>query len=183
MMESGVSATIPPGVLGAGSVDAGFVDAGFIDAAAIGDGGCGSAYVSFMFDVMPVFQTGCTISSVCHGQMNNAGEEDLYLGDHAGGTAPSAVFGGLVGVRSREDPSMNLVTAGSPGNSYLWHKLIGDQNTNAAVTSGCAQASSPCFDCTMQAPCGSQEPFEGAALADHDLCTIESWIDEGAPDN
>ena len=115
--------------------------------------------------------------------MNNAVEQDLYLGENAGGTSPPAVFGGLVGVRSKEDPSMNLVTAGSLGNSYLWHKVIGDQNTNAAVKSGCAQAAIPCSDCTMQAPCGAQEPYLGAGLPADELCTIESWIAEGAPDN
>jgi hypothetical protein len=163
--------------------DAGFVEAGAADAAAIGDGGCGSASVSFMRDVMPIFQTTCTLSSVCHGQMNNAAEEDLYLGENAGGASPSAVFGGLVGVRSKEDPSMNLVTAGSLGNSYLWHKLIGDQNTNAAVQTGCAQAPSQCADCTTQAHCGAQEPYLSAGLPADELCTIQSWIDEGAPNN
>jgi hypothetical protein len=66
-------------------------------------------------DVMPIFQRGCTLSSVCHGQMNNAQEENLYLGLNAGGggTADSqAVYSGLVGVASKEDSSMNLVTTG-----------------------------------------------------------------------
>ena len=64
---------------------------------------------------------------------------------------------------------MNLVTAGSLGSSYLWHKLAGDQNTNAAVKSGCAQASSQCADCTASAPCGSQEPYLSNALPADEL--------------
>ena len=53
--------------------------------------GCGSAAVLFSADIMPIFQRGCTLSSVCHGQMNNAPEENVYLGlnSGAGGSAES----------------------------------------------------------------------------------------------
>ena len=148
--------------------------------------GCGSAAVSFSVDIMPIFQRGCTLSSVCHGQMNNAAEENLYLGlkGASGGTADSqAVYRGLVGVASKEDPSMNLVTAGDTSNSYLWHKLNDDQNT---LASECAKATMTCSDCTTDAPCGGYMPYQGQPLAmsaPDDLCTIEHWISQGSPNN
>lgn len=172
------------------AVEAGAIDAagGFVDGggANVSDGGCSSAAVSFGADVMPVFKAGCTLSMECHGQMNNVSEENLYLGlnEGSGGSADSqAVYRGLVGVASEEDPSMLLVTAGDLSDSYLWHKLNGDQNTLAA---GCAKATTTCADCTPSAPCGTLMPYDGEPFATTDpdfLCTIESWIAHGAPNN
>jgi hypothetical protein len=126
---------------------------------------------------MPIFKLGCTLSSVCHGQMGNSDEENLYLGLNAGGGGSAdsqTVYGGLVGVASKEDTSMKLVTAGDIANSYLWHKLIGDQNSNASVAGGCASATT-CFDCTTTTPCGESMPYLGLSLGPDDLCTIENW--------
>jgi hypothetical protein len=153
------------------------------DAGAYDGGACGSAAVSFGTDIMPIFRSGCTLSSVCHGQVGNAGEEDLYLGDYAGGTSPSVVYQRLVGVRSKEDPSMDLVTSGNLSSSYLWHKVYGDQNSNPAVASGCANAASQCDDCTPSAPCGAMEPYLGESLPTADLCAIQNWIGQGAQNN
>jgi len=153
--------------------------------------GCGSAAVLFSADIMPIFQRGCTLSSVCHGQMNNAPEENLYLGlnSGAGGSADSrAVYSGLVGVASKEDPSMNLVTAGDTANSFLWHKVNDDQMTlnSGTLATGCMQASTMCVDCSSSSPCGGTMPYLGELLATSapdDLCTIENWISQGAPNN
>jgi hypothetical protein len=150
-----------------------------------GDAGCGTVAVSFSTDVMPVFAKSCTLSSVCHGQMNNAPEENLYLGPNYGGTNADAdaVYRMLVGVPSKEDPSMSLVAAGDTSGSYLWHKVIGDQNTLAA---DCAKATMACYDCTASTPCGTLMPYLGEPLevdTPEYLCTIESWISEGAPNN
>ncbi|HTB77052.1 MAG TPA: hypothetical protein VK762_27595 [Polyangiaceae bacterium] len=153
------------------------------DAGTYDGGACGSASVSFGTDIMPVFRNGCTLSSVCHGQVGNASEEDLYLGDNAGSTSPSVVYQGRVGVRSKEDPSMNLVTSGNLSSSYLWHKVYGDQNSNPAVASGCANAASQCGDCTSSAPCGAMEPYLGGSLPTADLCAIQNWIGQGARNN
>jgi hypothetical protein len=65
----------------------------------------------------------------------------------------------------------------------LWHEVIGDQNSNPAVASGCAQALSACVDCTTNAPCGAEEPYLGAQLAASELCVLQRWIDQGALDN
>ncbi len=153
------------------------------DAGAYDGGACGSAAVSFGTDIMPIFRSGCTLSSVCHGQVGNASEEDLYLGDNAGGTSPSVVYQRLVGVRSKEDPSMNLVTSGNLSSSYLWHKVEGDQNSIPSVASACANAPSQCADCVASAPCGGFMPYLGELLPAADLCAIQNWIGQGAQNN
>jgi len=155
-----------------------------------GGGGCGSAPVSFRSDVMPIFPANCSSSTICHGQTGNSSAEDLYLGLGAGegtdGPADiAAVYAGLVGVKSLEDPSMNLVTAGDLESSYLWHKISGDQNSDPTVTAGCAPAAAganPCSDCVTGAPCGVQMPF-AATLAPSAICTLQNWIQQGASDN
>ena len=68
-------------------------------------GGCDTTTpVSFSSDVIPVFQKSCTLSDVCHGQMNSAAEEDLYLGEYMGTTNATTVYSMLVGVPAKEDP-------------------------------------------------------------------------------
>ena len=145
---------------------------------------------SFQSDVMPIFAASCTGSTICHGQMGNGAEENLYLGVNAQAGTNSAtvigvVYSGLVAIKSEEDPSMNIVTAGSSAQSYLWHKIAGDQNSDTAVEQGCASvASGPnaCSDCIAAAPCGVQMPL-GSTLTASEICVLENWIDEGAPDN
>jgi hypothetical protein len=151
------------------------------------DADCASAPVSFQTDVMPIFAANCSTSSICHGQMGNAGVEDLYLGLSAteGTNGPSVVAGvqaGLVGVKSAEDPSMNLVTPGDLEDSYLWHKVSGDQNDDPTVVSGCqpaATGANPCSDCVSGAPCGVQMPFANT-LDPSAVCAIQNWITQGA---
>jgi hypothetical protein len=182
-------AAVPPeaGLADGPPADAAPVEAGLIESGAstldAGDAGCGTATASFASDVVPIFRTGCSLTSVCHGQMNNAAEENLYLGDSAGTAASSTIRARLVGVASVEDPAMNLVTANDTAHSYLWHKVIGDQNSNPAVASGCAQALGACVDCTTSAPCGAEEPYLSVQLAASDLCVLQRWIDQGALDN
>jgi|HubBroStandDraft_5_1064220.scaffolds.fasta_scaffold237288_2 hypothetical protein len=142
-----------------------------------------STPVSFSTDVIPVFQKSCTLSSVCHGQMNNAAEENLYLGENVGTTNAGTVYSMLVGAPAKEDPKMPLVTAGSTDQSYLWHKVNGDQGNFA---SDCAMATMACSDCTSSTPCGGLMPYLGESLATDSpqyLCTIQSWITQGAMNN
>jgi hypothetical protein len=139
--------------------------------------------VSFAAEVMPIFQQSCTLSSVCHGQVGNAGEEDLYLGDNTGGTPSTQIHDLLVGVPSTEDPSMNLVRAGDPANSYLWIKVSGDPNSNPSVVKGCAKAASACAICGTGQPCGAIQPYLGEMLPAATLGTIQNWIAQGAQNN
>jgi hypothetical protein len=137
--------------------------------------------VSFANDVMPVFRTGCTLSGVCHGQPKNAGEENLYLGDNVTNTPAiiAQVYAQLVGVKSMEDPAMNLVTAKDVANSYLSHKIAGDQ---ATFTSDCAKGTCGAPTC-LGTPCGTSMPYLGSALDPASLDKINHWIAQGAANN
>jgi hypothetical protein len=136
--------------------------------------------------MMPAFVANCSTTIACHGQMHNAAVENLYLGSNAndsGGIA--SVYAGLVSVPSAENPSMNRVTPGDLENSFLWHKVSGDQNMDPAVVSGCqrvANGPNPCSDCIAEAPCGIQMPFTGT-LEPSVRCLIQRWIANGAKNN
>ena len=151
-----------------------------------------SVAVSFKTDVLPVFQMSCTVSNSCHGQMNSAPEEDLYLGENSSvsATDPNVVYKGLVSVPAKEDPSMPLITAGSLDNSFLWQKVavIGTTNPgpSASLLAGCAAvpASQQCTtDCNSSTPCGGLMPYLGNALDPDLACALQSWIVQGAQNN
>ncbi len=146
-------------------------------------GGCQpNADVSFKNDVIPVFQMGCTLTSECHGQMNNAGEEDLYLGENMGATDPAAVYSQIVGVKAKELPAMNLVTPSDLDNSFLWHKIHGPSDLQA-LASQCMTAAKACSDCTAGMPCGSTMPYPAGVIDPGFECTIQNWIQNGAQNN
>lgn len=121
--------------------------------------------------------------------MGNRLVENLYLGVGAsdggrtnGASDLSAVHAMLVGVKSIEDPAMDLVAAGDPESSYLWHKVKGDPNAESTMVSGCTPATmgpTPCIDCIPSAPCGAQMPI-GVSLEAPAICTLKTWIKEGA---
>ncbi len=135
-------------------------------APATSDDGCGVAPVSFQRDVIPVFAGSCTSTTICHGQTNDPEAENLYLGLSAsdGTNGPSdlaMVYAGLVGTKSIEDPSMNIVSMGDLENSFLWHKVEGDENSDSTAVNGCqpqANGPNPCSGCLPAAPCGVQMP-------------------------
>lgn len=84
--------TTVPAATDAAATDAAVTDAAATDAGPVADAGSESAAapVSFTDDVMPIFQQSCTLSATCHGQANNAGEENLYLGENEDNT-PSTI--------------------------------------------------------------------------------------------
>ena len=156
-------------------------DAAGTDAAGTDADGCDpSMTVSFKTDVVPVFAS-CTLTSSCHGQTGNQGEENFFLGDST--TSASDVRTLMVGVKSLENPSMDIVAAGDSANSFMWHKLEGDMNSDMAVATGCAAAVAPCSDCTPTAPCGGLMPYLNNKLDTPRLCAIKNWIAQGAADN
>ena len=152
---------------------------------------CTSGTVSFSKDVIPAFQMSCTMTMSCHGQMNDAVVENLYLGLNAGGGTTAdvqAVYRGLVDVAAKEDPSMNLVTKGDLQNSFLWHKVNDDQTalTKGTLAMGCAKTSTMCQDCSSASPCGGTMPYLADPLAmtnPQGLCVIQTWIQQGAENN
>ncbi len=148
-----------------------------------GDAGS-DAPVSFANDVMPIFQQNCTQSNVCHGQMNLAVVENLYLGISSPTVDPAttkSVYDELVGVKSVEDPAMNLVTADNAETSYLVHKLNGDQNMFDAECAKAGKCTS--VNCTIQMPCGAPMPYDAEMLSGMSLQQITDWINQGAKNN
>jgi hypothetical protein len=138
--------------------------------------------VSFAKDIMPIFVQSCTLSMSCHGQPNNAAQENLYLGDHVTNTPAiiAQTYMGLVGVASVEDPSMPLVTAGSTAQSYLSQKI---GNTQGTLDSDCAKAPLCSMGCSTQNPCGTYMPYNGSPLDPTFVETINNWIAQGAKNN
>lgn len=115
-------------------------DSGTTDSGTLGD-------VSYA-DVQAVWDATCA-GSGCHTGGGTSGGLDLAEGSsHAN----------LVGVSSI-GAAMDLVTAGSTDDSYLWHKLLGTQGDVGGA--------------------GSDMPL-GTSLTSGQLGTIESWILNGA---
>jgi hypothetical protein len=151
------------------------------------DGGGSGSTVSFQADIVPIFQQSCEISSSCHGQPNNAGEENLFLGDFTGEDAGvvSQVYTGLVNVKSEENPEMNLVTPGSPSTSWLYQKLSNTPQMLTTFAGDCAKGTCNAPTC-MGAPCGTSMPYLNAMLQTADPAALEAindWITQGAMNN
>jgi len=91
-----------------------------------------------------------------------------------------AIVMGIVGVKSVEDPSMNIVTAGDPANSYMMHKIDGDM---CSIMSMCAPMSTS-LPTAVTMPCGVQMPYQvGQPLTGAQSATIWNWIAQGANNN
>ncbi len=137
----------------------------------------GSATVSFVNDVMPIFQMSCATGGLtCHGDPNVTTQKELmrpYLGPPTGSASTTLILAGLVGKASAEDPTMPLVTAGDSTKSFLQYKMDGTQNTLAA-------------DCTTgdYGSCGLLMPETNAEpLPQATLDTVRAWINQGALNN
>jgi hypothetical protein len=136
---------------------------------------------------MPIFLVSCTSGTACHGQPNNAGEANLYLGDSTTNTPAiiAQVYKGLVGVAALEDPTLDLVTPKDAAKSYLWLKLdpkwtMGDED---AYASDCAKGTCTGLTCNATTPCGTSMPYLGETLLSDQMDLISGWIAAGAPNN
>ncbi|HUJ61850.1 MAG TPA: hypothetical protein VLX92_25270 [Kofleriaceae bacterium] len=128
-----------------------------------------SPAVSFKSDVMPIFNHSCG-STICHGTTSSP-QGGLFLGQESAMTADaSTVYANLVGKPSGELSGMAFVSADDPGNSYLMHKLDGDQ---CAYESACTGGS-----CMHLMPSDGSEPLP---VATRD--TVRRWIAQGAMSN
>lgn len=125
-----------------------------------------SPTVSLKNDVLPIFVQSCTFSA-CHGVMTGA-NNGVYLGEHTGTTTTATVVSGLAKT-TLHLASTPYVTAGNPGQSFLMHKMDGDQ---------CA------FDmkCTSGS-CGTSMPQGDAVLPVATRDVVRRWIAQGAKDN
>jgi hypothetical protein len=129
---------------------------------------------------MPVFLSSCAIGGEsCHGDPGVVLSSRPFLGYFGGNDAGRSVFQtvqtGLVGVKSTEDLSMNLVTSGDPARSFLMHKMDGDQ---CRLISECALPGS------VRPNCGVFMPYQAPTILDAPLRdTVRRWIRQGAQDN
>lgn len=123
--------------------------------------------VSFKTDVLPIFQNSCAFSA-CHASMSGA-NNGVYLGElNKAPTNSATVVTGLM-KPSQWLPSMPYVTAGNPSQSFLMHKMDGDQCTlDKMCTNMTCQGSMPQGDAILP-------------LANRDK--VRRWIAQGAKDN
>lgn len=137
-----------------------------------------SPSVSFASDIQPILNQSCAISgATCHGSPTTDPKAtgQIYLGSPDGGVAASDILPKIVGQPSPENPPMDTIKAGDPANSYLMHKLDGDQCQYAAA---CKTTSNPLF-----ANCGIQMPFNSGTLDQDSRDKIRRWIAQGAKAN
>jgi hypothetical protein len=121
---------------------------------------------SFKTDVMPIFGKSCSSTS-CHG-IADSPQGGLFLGaELKHGSDATQVYAGLVGKPSLQLKSMAFVTAGDPANSYLMHKLDGDQ---CMFETSCAGGD-----------CQKTMPYDTGSLSVDDRDVIRRWIAQGAP--
>ena len=138
--------------------------------------------VSFKSDIQPIFNMSCAIAgSTCHGDPSlqkmesTTGQVWLGLPADAGAPDTSAVLMGIVGVKSPENPQMDIVAAGDPDNSYMMHKLDYDECQYAST---CNATSNQLF-----VNCGLGMPYNSGILDAPTRDTIRRWIKQGAKDN
>ena len=136
--------------------------------------------VSFAKDVMPIFLATCAIGGgSCHGDPSVVASSRPFLGyigaDDAGGASSGAIPMGLVGAKSTEDLSMNLVTPGDPAQSFLMHKMDGDQ---------CTLLSECNVPMSYRPNCGVFMPYQAPTILDTEMRdTVRRWIQQGAANN
>jgi hypothetical protein len=122
--------------------------------------------VSFKTDVMKVFNNNCG-TSLCHGSTSEP-TGGLFLGaSTAMGSDSVMAFDALVGKPSNELTAMPLVTPSNPNESYLMHKLDGDQ---CQYTSMCSND-----NCQNTMPSGVT-----VVLPVSERDTVRRWIAQGA---
>jgi hypothetical protein len=141
---------------------------------ALGLGGCGEAdapcgpgieltvrepETASLADVQAILGRSCAVGG-CHASAPGAGGLALPQ-------ANAAWVDSVVGVRSQQNPSMDLVAPGDPERSWLLYKISGDL---------CG------FTCDAKLGCGGQMPF-GQPLAEEERGVIRGWIRHGASSN
>jgi hypothetical protein len=153
-------------------------DAGNADCAAFeSDADLTTPAVSFATDVLPIFQNNCGASLSCHVKDGAEAPVLSVLRSPDGGIGEldaAGVVQSLVGIPSLEDPGMDLVTANDPANSFMMHKLDGDECT---LVAGCART------LTTYSNCGIPMPFAEDSLEAGTRDTVRRWIAQGANSN
>jgi hypothetical protein len=128
--------------------------------------------VSFATDIVPLFQASCSLSSSCH-QAKVGGPTGLYLGPAKGQPADLAgVYAAVVNKPSVELSTMMFVKPGDLANSYLMHKMDGDQ----------CQFATQCGS-QLASACGVVMPQASCALDGATRDKVRRWIAQGAKNN
>jgi hypothetical protein len=131
--------------------------------------------VSFKTDVLPLFQRSCGLSTACHGDASMPFQDRPFLGPNKMVTATAddiaKILAGNVGVAASLEPSMSLIKASDPENSFLMYKLDGEIECSKL---SCADTKA----CGVLMPQGATEP-----LAQTERDTIRRWIAQGAANN
>jgi hypothetical protein len=141
----------------------------------VSDAGLTTPTTTYSMDVATIFQHSCALGEgACHGDPNEKTQGRPYLGLPDGGGNAAQVLMGIVGVKSTEDPSMNVVTAGDPSKSFLMHNMDNDQNCFAA---DCANNGTPYTNC------GGLMPSLNPLLDQPTRDTVRRWIAQGAKNN
>jgi hypothetical protein len=123
--------------------------------------------VSFANDVVPIFRQSCAIAgSTCHGSTTPG---RIFLGSTMAPVDPSTIRAQIVDVTSTDLPSMALVKAGEPENSFLMRKMDGDQ---CILDAQCVDG-----DCLTSMPQAS--PLLDVPARD----VVRRWIAQGALDD
>jgi hypothetical protein len=123
--------------------------------------------VSFKTNVMGLLSSSCASAS-CHGIAEGA-QGGLFLGAELKQGADAAnVYASLVGPMAGELGTMPYITAGDPANSYVMHKLDGDQ---CMFAEACAN-----HTCNETMPRDGQLPVETRDI-------LRRWIAQGAQNN
>jgi hypothetical protein len=133
---------------------------------------------TFAADVMPILKSNCANSTNCHGSATGT-NNGVTLGKVGGTADPHAIRANLVGIASKEDPSMSFVAAGDPGHSFLMHKMDGDQCT---VDSQCTGAP-PGLPAPSPPSCQNSMPSGSPLLDVSARDTVRRWIQQGAKDD
>jgi hypothetical protein len=127
--------------------------------------------VSLKNDVVPIFKGSCGLSSSCHQSSGNAiTNHGVFLGND-----PAKVFQATANVKSVELATMSFVTPNDPPNSYLMHKMDGDQCQFDAQCDGGSFGVTGCGDLMPQ---GQLDPLDEPTRL-----TVRRWIAQGAQNN
>lgn len=123
---------------------------------------------SFKKDVLPILVQSCAFTS-CHGEPNGT-NNGIFLGLKPPATSDTAmVVAGMVNAKAKELPAMNFVTPSDPTNSYVMHKIDGD---NCVYDKMCTDGT-----------CQKTMPMGGDLLLVAQRDIIRRWIAQGAQDN
>jgi hypothetical protein len=134
-----------------------------------------SPTVSFSKDIVPTFNDSCGVSNACHQPPANPAVANLVLGLPDGGVSADMVIQSIVGKNALENKNMEIVKAGDPDNSYMMHKIDGDQ---CLYSTTCNATGNPIYN-----NCGLQMPYNSGVIDQTTRDNIRRWIAQGAQNN